>query len=60
MCLHKLLMIKIKKEKSNQMYLSIFMSSLEVWLLTAVKYNPINNKWSQLWLYGFDASSSLK
>jgi len=44
------------------MYLSIFMSSLEVWLLPAVKYNynQINNKLSQLWLYGLDASSSLK
>ena len=42
------------------MYLSIFMSSLEVWLLPAVKYNPINNKLSQLWLYGLDAFSSLK
>ena len=34
------------------MYLSIFMSSLEVWLLPAVKFNPINNKLSQLRLYG--------
>jgi hypothetical protein len=43
-------MIEIK-EKQNQMYLSFFMSSLEVWLLPAVKtikYNPINNKLSQV------------
>jgi hypothetical protein len=51
-----------KKKKSNQMYmyLSIFMSSLEVWLLPAVKFNPINNKLSQLRLYCLDAISSLK
>ena len=42
------------------MYLSIFMSSLEVWLLPAVKFNPINNKLSQLRLYGLDVISSLK
>jgi hypothetical protein len=42
------------------MYLSIFMSSLEVLFLQAVKFNPINNKLSQLWLHGLDAISSLK
>jgi hypothetical protein len=47
-------------KRSNKMYLSIFMSSLEVWLLAAGKYIPINNKLSQLWLYGLDAISSLK
>jgi hypothetical protein len=50
----------IKKKRRNKMCLPIFMSSLEVWLLPAVKYNPINNKLSQLWLYGLDAISSLK
>jgi hypothetical protein len=55
LCLHKLLMIEIKRKK-NQMYLSFSMSSLEVWLLPAAKtieYNPINNTLSQamiVWL----------
>jgi hypothetical protein len=49
-----------KKKRSNQMYLSIFMSRLEAWLLPAVKLNPINNTLSQLRLYVLDVISSLK